>query len=307
MFTRPSDFKTRIVVRNGISFQVPINPFSTNRYSVHSAGDGAGWTITETLDVDQPLGLSYRQMNHIAIGVRKRMNKEHVAFADATVGGEHIPGGAAILDIQEATADMTKGMSDGTYTGGGLVWCYSTGSKYGVLWVCATGDGTYGAVGDPTILKLHPDKQWGGGDITWSGAHEFDASVDFTGPVAINKDLTVDGTAVFTGVFLDGTTTFNAVAGESGPTMKIFGDWSSRNTATAYLARTDGLVHAISIVNTSMELDSDENNPPTTMRGYQSAIGALKQTSITCAVKGGHYWEVSGADVVYFLPFGDNT
>jgi len=78
------------------------------------------------------------------------------------------------------------------------------------LWVCATGDGTYGAVGDPTILKLHPDKQWGGGDITWSGAHEFDASVDFTGPVAINKDLTVDGTAVFTGSFLDGTTTFNA-------------------------------------------------------------------------------------------------
>jgi len=41
--------------------------------------------LRETLDVDQPLGLSYRQMNHIAIGVRKRMNKEHVAFADATV------------------------------------------------------------------------------------------------------------------------------------------------------------------------------------------------------------------------------
>jgi cytoskeletal protein CcmA (bactofilin family) len=43
------------------------------------------------------------------------------------------------------------------------------------------------------LVKLHPDLQWAGQDVTWAGAHEFDASVDITGNVGMDGDLTVDG------------------------------------------------------------------------------------------------------------------
>ena len=293
MYIHPNSNQTRIVVRNGIRFQVPLSNHSSRRYSVHSAGDGVGWATVETLDVDQPLGLSYRQMNHIAIGVRKRISQQHTSFADATVGGLHIPGKCSIVDILDATGDMTNYMDDGSYTGGGLVWCVSTGTTFGVLYVCSTGDGTYTpALGDPTILKMHPDKQWGGGDVSWTGDHKF------------GGDVSVDGTTVLTGVFLDGTVTFNPVAGENGPTFKIFGDWSTRANNTTYTARTDGFVSAD---------NPDGNNnvrgftPSGTIRQSDYNGNGTKYVSILMPVKGGDTWDVSGASNVYWLPLGDNT
>lgn len=192
MLAPPYSIQTRLIVRNGIPFQVPLSNHSSCRYSVHAAGDGVGWSTVESLDVDQPHGLDFRQLNHIAIGVRKRIGHEHTAFADATVGGLHIPGGCAVLDVVDTTGDVSDGWGDGTYVGGGLVWASAE-----LLWLCGTNDGTYDAVADATLLKLHPDKQWGGQDVTWTGAHEFDASVDISGNVALDGDFTVDGTAVF--------------------------------------------------------------------------------------------------------------
>ncbi len=60
------------------------------------------------------------------------------------------------------------------------------------------------------MLLLHPDKQWAGGDVTWQGAHEFDASVDISGNVGMDGDLTIDGkiavdsSADFSDVFVEG-------------------------------------------------------------------------------------------------------
>jgi hypothetical protein len=52
-----------------------------------------------------------------------------------------------------------------------------------------------------------------GDDFTWTGGHEFDASIDITGNVAIDGDLSVDGTAAFTDASFDGTVDFgDAVA-----------------------------------------------------------------------------------------------
>lgn len=144
--------------------------------SVHSDGLGSGWDIVETLDVDQPHGLDYRQLNHLAIALRKRINKEHVAFGDTTAGGEHIPGGCAVLDIVDGTDDVTTAWGAGTYTGGGLAY-----SLCGIMYVCSTLDTTYDGAKDVTIVKLHPDLQWAGQDVTWAGAHQFDVSVDVQG------------------------------------------------------------------------------------------------------------------------------
>ncbi|MHC4890585.1 MAG: bactofilin family protein, partial [Planctomycetota bacterium] len=157
---------------------------------VHATGTGTGWDEASP-DIDQPHGLDYREEQDIRKGVRKRINKEHVAFADATVGGEHKPGGCAVLGM-DITDDCTAGVAaDGTYIGKGLVWALSDASNWGVLF-CATGDGTAPTL-DWTVMRIHPDLQWGGGCITWAAGHEFDASVDISGNVAMDGDLTVDG------------------------------------------------------------------------------------------------------------------
>ena len=162
---------------------------------VHASGDGAAWDSLEALDVDQPHGLDYRESVHMAKAVRKRMDQEHVTFADATVGGIHMPGGVAVLgmELTDEGGDITAPVvGDGTYRARGLVWAWD-GSSDARLW-CSTKAAGNSTTGDWTLLVMHPDKQYAGGDVTWAGAHEFDASVDISGNTAIDGDLSVDGT-----------------------------------------------------------------------------------------------------------------
>lgn len=190
--------RTRIVYRSDIAFQVPLSNFSRFRYLVHPSGDGSGWSNVEAVDVDQPHGLDYRYSQHIAKGVRKRINKEHEAFGDSTAGGEHLAGGCRILGIVESTADLTTGAGDasiditeGKFIGRGMVYDQTNN----VLWCWTNSDGTTAA--NPYQLLIHPDRAWAGGDVTWAGAHEFDSSVDFTGKVNIDGTLDVAGNAAF--------------------------------------------------------------------------------------------------------------
>jgi hypothetical protein len=169
------------------------------------------------------------------------MEQEHTSFADATVGGIHKPGGCAVLGM-EITDDCTAPVvADGTYRGHGLVWAYSKdASNWGVLF-CTTGAAGASTTGDWTVLKMHPDLQWSSGDVTWGGAHEFDATVCFDGEaefaaavdfsadatVTIGGDLTVGGTAHF-----DGTVNFNsAVDFSADVTVSIPGDLSVRDSS----------------------------------------------------------------------------
>lgn len=154
--------------------------------SVHPDGSGTGWTLVETVDIDQPHGKDYLWSQHIAKGVRKRINKQHVTFADNTVGGEHIPGGASILDIVDQTIDIS--IDDSTYVGRNLIYDQTNNA----LWCFTNTDGT-SSTPDAFQLTFHPDRAWSGGDVTWAGAHEFDASVDISGNVAMDGDLTIDG------------------------------------------------------------------------------------------------------------------
>ena len=156
--------------------------------TAHSTGTGSGWN--ETVDIDQPQGLDYREWNDIRIGVRKRIAQEHSTFADSTAGGIHKPGGTAVLAMEDGTATI---VADGTLRGRGLA--YDLSSR---LW-CASANAGVSTTGDWTLLKMHPDKQWDGGDVTWTGAHEFDASVDISGNVAMDGDLSVDGAIVVGG------------------------------------------------------------------------------------------------------------
>lgn len=222
--------------------------------SVHPSGDGAAWDSLEAVDVDQPHGKDYLYSQHLAKAVRKRNDQEHSAYGDSTAGGIHKPGGCAVLamDVTNAAGDPTGNVvADGTYRGHGLGWTYTVeaGANKGRLW-CATAAAGASTTGDWTLVKLHPDLQWGSQDITWNHAgtagvgHEFDCSIDITGPVWVDGscdfsdvhvagDLTVagailvDGSCDFSDVYVDGDLTIkgnlkvDSTAAEFGQTAGI--------------------------------------------------------------------------------------
>lgn len=333
--------------------------------TVHSNGNGDGWL--ETLDIDQPHGIDYREFNDLRIGIRLRMGQEHSTFADSTAGGIHKPGGVAVLgmEITDAAGDPTSTVvADGTYRARGLVWSYTVqaGANKGVLY-CTSDAAGVSTTGDWTVLKMHPDLQWSGGDVTWAGAHEFDASVDISGNVAMDGDLTVDGAFALGGnakivgdcsvdgtftvggdaafladtsfdgtadfgddvafvadVSVDGTTalqnmvltgdstfTFDPIAGETGPTFNILGDWSTRAQDTTYTARTDGIVVACSSAN-GAQYRGQTPAGTAVVGGYANTT----PSGFSFPVKNGDTWAVAVDTTtltvaVRWIPLGDNT
>jgi hypothetical protein len=151
---------------------------------VHADGSGAYWTETSP-DADQPHGLTYREFQDVRVGVRKRLQKEHVLFADATVGGEHLPGGVAMLamELTDQGGDCTSGfVQDGTTGGGrcrghGLGWGWD-GSQDAALY-CCTADWT--AAHDWTKVQLNPAQIWDNSIIWPSKAQAFASSVCVAG------------------------------------------------------------------------------------------------------------------------------
>ncbi len=321
--------------------------------AVHSDGLGSGWL--EDLGIDEPHGLTYREFNDLRIGINNRLSGEHAAFADATVGGIHKPGGAAILGIEDGTVTV---IADGTLVGHGIVWDNSS-----LLW-CSTALAGASTTGDFTILSIHPNLQWKGQDVTWAGAAEFDSSVDISGNVTIEGDVTieggllvdgdlsmqgdlyVDGTADFSTIGVDGTAcladvsvsgsldiavdfsvdgtsalqdtvltgdstlTFDAIAGETGPTVKMFGDWSTKAQDVTYTARTDGMVHYYTTSTTTQKVQGQ--TPAGTVRIEQRTQSDNLTLGGSFGVKGGDTWAVTmdattKTVTVQWLPFGDNT
>jgi hypothetical protein len=151
------------------------------------------------------------------------MEKGHKAFADTTAGGEHIPGGAGVLAV-DYTNDCTAGIvSDGTFKGRGVVWGYSDTSNFGVLF-CNTSASEATTAGDWTVLKMHPDLQWSGGDVTWAGDHAFAGSVCIAGGLYADASVDISGTAN-----IDDITTKTTV--KVGTDLAVFGDMSVDGTA----------------------------------------------------------------------------
>lgn len=232
-------FDTYKVTRKGIVFQIPRNPFSSCKFKIHSSGDGASWLTT--LDVDQPHGEDFVEFNDIRIGIRSRMSQEHTTFADSTVGGIHKEGFSSVLGIHDGTPPAADGTA---LVGHGIIW-----DNTAVLW-CSTAVAGASTSGDPTVLLMHPDKQWGGQDITWQGAHQFDASVEFLDPVDFTGPITVDGSCDFSDVFIegditiagkvivDGSADFSDVYIEGDLTVK--GDFKVDSTATEF-GKTAGI------------------------------------------------------------------
>lgn len=145
--------------------------------SSHPDGTGSSWT--ENIDVDQPHGLDYRALNDLRIGVRKRLAFQHTQPADNTAGGLHKPGKTSVL-LVDTSVNLAAYLIDPS--------C----AEFGMA--CATAVGKLFYVNDATdewcILPIF-GSICKGGDYTWTGAHEFDASVDFS------QVVNFDGSASF--------------------------------------------------------------------------------------------------------------
>jgi microcystin-dependent protein len=61
-------------------------------------GTGTGWEETSP-DIDQPHGILYKEIQDLRKGTRIRTEKEHVAPAADSAGGEHVPGGCQVLEF----------------------------------------------------------------------------------------------------------------------------------------------------------------------------------------------------------------
>ena len=107
-------------------------------------------------------------------------------------------------------------------------------------------------------------------------------------------------------------TTGNVGIGTSSPeatlevkgTVKMFGSWASKINSTVYKAASDGFVCVINTaLNTYVRGYTDGNNPPVTMRAWESTWYAA-YASFMMPVRKGDYWRVTGATTVYWIPLG---
>ena len=177
--------------------------------AIHSNGNGDAWTELAP-DVNQPHGLDYREFQDLRKGVRKRIAKQHLTFADNTVGGEHLPGGSSILytldSTQVAAVDSKAGDATGQHAKGLACLTGFDGSSVS-LWF-------YDDNTSATPIMITPASICRGADFTWTGAHEFDGTIDFSScwfddsvdiqgrltcasNVTITGDLSVGGAALF--------------------------------------------------------------------------------------------------------------
>ena len=100
---------------------VTIIAFSTMTFAAtHDPWDGTKWDVASP-DIDQVIGNHYKEMYDLRKGVAIRVNKEHVNLATSSVGGEHIPGGSAILFYDDTTA-VDANVSASTFIHDALIY-----------------------------------------------------------------------------------------------------------------------------------------------------------------------------------------
>jgi hypothetical protein len=87
----------------------------------------------------------------------------------------------------------------------------------------------------------------------------------------------------------------------------VFGSWAGKLSSVSYLAATDGVVLAYSLLKNQAHIIgyTDNSNPPTTIRTRNYIqLNNPCYANITMPVRKGDYWKVAGAGTVYWLPIG---
>lgn len=107
-------------------------------------GTGTGWTITDPADGDD-ITLGAREIRDLRRGVAIRADKEHVAAAVGSAGGEHKNGSAKAYFANVAPTTRPDGTSAFTADDSGRLWVNSSTLSLYVL----QADGSFAAVVPP--------------------------------------------------------------------------------------------------------------------------------------------------------------
>lgn len=112
-------------------------------------GTGAGWDGTAPVDPDLVKD-GAKEIRDLRLGTAIRANKEHVAAAAASVGGEHLQGSAKCYYGGSAPTkrpDTSTNLDNGSTTAGdkGRLWIDSGVLKYwnGTTWAAVSGAASY--------------------------------------------------------------------------------------------------------------------------------------------------------------------
>lgn len=93
-----------------------------------SLGDGTGWDEASPADTDLVSTFPV-QSRDIRKGVRIRQNKEHVAAAGSSAGGEHKPGSAKVYVASSAPTQRPDAATAFDSTDEGRLWLYNNTFK----------------------------------------------------------------------------------------------------------------------------------------------------------------------------------
>jgi len=277
-------------------------------------GTGAGWDITDPAN-DEAFSLGAKEIRDLRIGVGIRVDKEHVALATASVGGEHKMGSAVIY---RQSADPTQKPDEATAldsddegrlfldTDDGELHIY-TGSAWSTIQFPA-GNLASDAVetlkikdANVTAAKLSIDA-----DVAW-GSNKITGLADGT----TSGDALHYGQVDDTTIVMNGSNQIAVKDAGIGVTQVsgVLGTWDAGpfTNGSSYLAATDGFVVAYSQTAVcTITGYTDSANPPTTTVITNGASTAAV-VSITFPVKKGDYWKVVltvGVPTIKWIPIG---
>jgi hypothetical protein len=84
-----------------------------------------------------------------------------------------------------------------------------------------------------------------------------------------------------------------------------FGAWETKANNTVYQAATDGFVVAYAASDVEIEVYTDSNNPPTTMRTGNYGNATTGRGGVCCPVRKNDYWKIVGCvaySAIYWIP-----
>ena len=281
-------------------------------------GTGAGWDVTDPAD-DEEWGLGALEIRDLRIGVATRLNREHIAMAAASVGGEHKRGSAQIYVAADAAALAALKCPDGvTALGaadtGRLAVQTDTGALY--RWTGAAWTQIEVITAGITNLAVTSGKLADDAVIT---VKILDANVTHgkLADNAVEDNNILDGEVVHSKLAADSVKTVNILdanvtQAKLDATVKAFGARAPKVANTSYEALTDGFASAIvsvfgagagGIYAAASALDAVNPAIRTTVAyfsGWDTTI------LITAQVRQGEFWRAEGSvSSVSWMPLGE--
>jgi len=285
---------------------------------------GAGWNTGAPND-EAIGGNAYLELQDLRKGIAIRMDKEHVACGSSSAGGEHIPGGCAVLYYDTTTA-LDANVAASTFVHDGLLYDTTllqfftmnaaedtkVAIEIGTAGI-ADANVTTAKIADANITaaKMAADSVLTASiadanittakiaDSNITTAKIADANVTVAKMLCKDEDDMVSDSDTYVATQQSIKAYVDDQVTTALPDDDAFGSWASKSNDTEYTAASDGIVCAYNISNAEVK-----GQTPTGTQRIRCPDGGDGYSGITMPVRKGDTWKVTGASTVYWLPIG---